>query len=199
MTGSRTISLACLAAVAFFAWTAMRGDGGRSVASSEAAAVRGAEGASVGSVRGPLAPSGPRPVTDAPPGEAAESEQERNEAAIEDFDDLTDRWMEPAEGGVSPKDVENFVAAFRRVPAGRRDECIHRALNLIPDGNVLLLAGVLLDETMDKDVVETVFNDVLNRDETVKAPILQMIYKRKNHPCWADAAWILDVTGETRK
>ena len=60
----------------------------------------------------------------------------------------------------------------------------------------MLLAGVLMDKTMDREVVETVFNDVLNRDEAVKRPILQQIFKDKTHPCWADVAWILDVTGE---
>ena len=74
--------------------------------------------------------------------------------------------------------------------------CIHRALNLIPDENVMLLAGVVMDKTMDKEIVETVYNDILNRDEDVKKPILQEIFKDKSHPCWADTAWILDVTGE---
>ena len=45
-------------------------------------------------------------------------------------------------------------------------------------------------------MLELVFNDVLNRDETVKQPILRELFKDKEHPCWADVAWILDVTGE---
>ena len=28
------------------------------------------------------------------------------------------------------------------------------------------------------------------------AQILSLIFKDKDHPCWADTAWILDVTGE---
>ena len=43
------------------------------------------------------------------------------------------------------------------------------------------------------------FNDVLNRDEEVKKLILPKIFKDKTHPCWADTAWILDVTGELPK
>jgi len=118
------------------------------------------------------------------------------EAKVEAFDDLTDRWLEPSKAGVSMKDIDDFTAAFRQVPKDRQDECIHRALNLIPDDNVMLLAGVLMDKTAEKEIVETVFNDVLNRDEDVKKPILQQIFKDKTHPCWADTAWILDVTGE---
>jgi len=132
--------------------------------------------------------------------EPPQTDEERAEAAaeakVEAFDNLTDKWMEPAKAGVSMQDVAAFVAAFRQVPKDRQDECIHRALNLVPDENVMLLAGVLMERGMDKDVVEAVFNDVLNRDEGVKQPILRQIFKDKSHPCWADTAWILDVTGE---
>ena len=134
--------------------------------------------------------------------EAAEpqTEEERAEAAAEKavdaFDGMTDAWQEPANGGVAMKDVEAFVAAFRKVPKDRRDECVHRALNLVPDENVMLLAGVLMDKTADKEIVETVYNDILNRDEDVKRPILRQIFKDKTHPCWADTAWILDATDD---
>ena len=135
--------------------------------------------------------------------EAPQTEEEKREAEEEKlvnaFDDLTDTWQEPSAKGVTMSDIDNFAAAFRKIPKARQDECIHRALNLIPDENVMLLAGVLLDKSMDKEIVETVFNDVLNRDEDVKKPILQEIFKDKSHPCWADTAWILDVTGELPK
>ena len=132
-----------------------------------------------------------------------QTEDEKREAAeeklVNDFDDLTDKWQEVSEKGVTMSDIDNFAKAFRSVPKDRQDECIHRALNLIPDENVMLLAGVLMDKSMDKEIIETVYNDVLNRDEDVKKPILQEIFKDKSHPCWADTAWILDVTGELPK
>lgn len=127
---------------------------------------------------------------------SGDEKQEAEETALVDsFDALTDKWMEPAKNGVSIKDVEEFSACFRKVPRSRKEECLHRALNLVPDENVMLLAGVLLDKSLDKQLVETVFNDILNRDETVKKPIMEQIFKDKSHPCWADVAWILDVTG----
>ena len=129
-----------------------------------------------------------------------QTEEEKREAAeeakVDAFDNLTDKWMEASEKGVAMADVDNFVKQFRQVPKSRQDECIHRALNLIPDENVMLLAGILMDKTMEKEIVETVYNDILNRDEDVKKPILQQIFKDKSHPCWADTAWILDVTDE---
>ena len=138
-----------------------------------------------------------------PEPEAPQTEDEKRaaeeEKLVNAFDDLTDKWQEPSAKGVTMADIDNFAASFRKIPKARQDECIHRALNLIPDENVMLLAGVLMDKAMDKEVVETVYNDILNRDEDVKKPILQQIFKDKTHPCWADTAWILDVTGELPK
>ena len=137
------------------------------------------------------------------PAEEPQTEEEKREAEerklVDAFDGLTDKWQEPSAKGVTMADVDNFAKAFRKIPKARQDECIHRALNLIPDENVMLIAGVLMDKTMDKEIVETVYNDILNRDEDVKKPILQQIFKDKSHPCWADTAWILDVTGELPK
>ena len=148
----------------------------------------------------------PEPETeDDPEKESAEpqTEEEKREAEEEKlvnaFDGLTDKWQEPSAKGVTMADIDNFAASFRKIPKTRQNECIHRALNLIPDENVMLLAGVLMDKSMDKEIVETVYNDVLNRDEDVKKPILQQIFKDKSHPCWANTAWILDVTGELPK
>ena len=127
-------------------------------------------------------------------GDSSESDGDRRE--VDAFDALVDGWMEARPAGVSIEDVEDFRKAFAHVPDESRDECLHRALNLIPDENALLLAGVLLDKSFGKDVLEAVFNDILNRDDSAKLPILKNLYKDRTHPCWADAAWILDVTGE---
>lgn len=115
---------------------------------------------------------------------------------VDAFDALTDTWQEPAKKPVSMADVNRFNDQFRKVPASRKDECLHRALNLIPDENVMLLAGILMDKSYDAEILDTVYGDVLNRAEEVKKPILHEIFKDKTHPCWADTAWILDVTDE---
>lgn len=129
------------------------------------------------------------------PEELAEAAEEK---AVETFDNLTDKWQEPTKE-VTMDDIDRFLQTFRMVPEKRREECLQRALNLVPDENVMLLVGVLMDKSLGKEMVELVFNDVLNRDEAVKQPILQQVFKDKTHPCWADTAWILDVTGELPK
>lgn len=132
-----------------------------------------------------------------PDEETAETaEQDPEEKLVDAFDALTDTWQEPKPDKVTMDEVKRFRETFNKVPKPRRDECLHRALNLVPDENVMLLAGILFDKTQDRDVLEEIYNDLLNRDEDVKRLILREIYKDREHPCWADTAWILDVTGE---
>ncbi len=135
------------------------------------------------------------------PEEPAKTEEEikaeEEEALVDAFDDLTDKWQEPSESEVPMAEVEKFRQQFRKVPHERQAECLQRALNLLPDENVMLLAGILLDKELPAEYLELVYNDVLNRDESVKRPLLMEIYKDKEHPCWSTTAWILDATGET--
>ena len=121
-------------------------------------------------------------------------EEEESRRVVDAFDTLVDEWREPKPEGVTSADMETFVNAFKRIPKEFKDEEIHRALNLVPDENILLLAAVLFDKSEDKEILDTIFNDILNRPEDVKEPILQMLFKDKEHPCWTDSAWILDVT-----
>lgn len=123
-------------------------------------------------------------------------EQDPEEKLVDAFDALTDTWQEPKPDKVTMDEVKRFREAFNKIPKARKSECLHRALNLVPDENVMLLAGILFDKTQAKEILEDVYNDILNRDEDVKKPILEHIYKDREHPCWADTAWILDVTGE---
>ena len=125
-----------------------------------------------------------------------EKQADEEEKKVDEFDSAVDKWMEPQGKAVTMAEVDKFRDSFRRVPKSRKEECVHRALNLIPDENVMLLAGILFDKEQDKEILDLVFNDILNRDEEVKKPILQEIFKDKEHPNWADTAWILDVTGE---
>lgn len=117
------------------------------------------------------------------------------ESIVEAFDGLTDNWIVPARGGVAIEDVENFVTSLIKVPARRREECLQRAINLIPNENIMLLVGVMMDKSMPMDLVELVYSDILNRSEEVKKPILLQIFNDQTHPCWEDAAWILEATG----
>lgn len=142
---------------------------------------------------------GPDESENAPEPEKTEEEMQadREEALVDAFDEMTDKWRDPVESDVPMAEVEKFRQQFNKIPQARKEECLQRALNLLPDENVMLLAGILLDKEQPREFLELVFNDVLNRDEGVKKPLLLEIYKDKEHPCWADTAWILDATGAT--
>jgi len=206
------VLLAVIAAVAACWLISRRGDAGAGESAGEGRRPRSIAVKSSGNARAEGRNTAAAPVARREADEEADSEKEaaaveeplseeerrerEEQARVDAFDALTDKWMEPAKDGVSMKDVDEFSAQFRNVPKDRKEECLHRALNLVPDENVMLLAGILMDKSQDKELIELVYNDVLNRDEGVKKPILQQIFKDKSHPCWADTAWILDVTGE---
>ena len=141
------------------------------------------------------------PDGDEKPEETPQTEEEMRadaeEKLVDAFDDMTDKWREPAESDVPMEEVEKFRQQFNKIPQDRKEECLQRALNLLPDDNIMLLAGILLDKEQPEEFLELVYNDILNRDESVKKPLLLEIYKDKEHPCWSNTAWILDATGET--
>ena len=120
---------------------------------------------------------------------------ETEEALVNAFYVLTDKWLKPSGTEVPMAEVEKFREQFYKIPRARKKECLQRAFNLLPDENVMLLAGILLDKGQPADCIELVFDDILSREEAVKKPILKEIYKDREHPCWATTAWILDVTG----
>ena len=128
----------------------------------------------------------------------AEEEVQPDEAEklVGAFYDMTDKWLKPSKADVPMEAVEKFREQFNKVPRARKAECLQRALNLLPDANVMLLAGILLDKGQPAEYLELVYNDILNRDESVKKPLLKELFKDREHPCWATTAWILDVTGE---
>ena len=119
-------------------------------------------------------------------------------AIVEEFDNVTDKWTKPVDGDIPMKDIYAFAESFARVPKNRRLESLQRALNLIPDDNIMILAGLLMNKQLDEEAMTAVFNDVLNRSDDVKQPLLNEIYKDKTHPRWADVAWIFDATGQKK-
>lgn len=187
------LAAAALVAVFFVARPAAPARGERPAAARAQAA---AEGASPRPAPAPAAEGAAAPVSSAADdGDAAPDGAEADEETrrVDAFDALTDAWREPAAAKVTMPEIARFRGQFNRLPPARKSECLQRALNLVPDENVMLLAGILLDKTQPAELLEDVFNDILTRDERVKASVLQAIFKDKSHPCWADAAWVLDA------
>ena len=106
----------------------------------------------------------------------------------------TDKWL--LKRPVTADDVRSFSRMLGDVSPAQRKGALRRALNLIPDDNVELLAGVLFDRSQPEEVVREVFHDIINRPDGVKGPILRRVARDKTHPCNGDAVWIFKVTGE---
>ena len=115
-------------------------------------------------------------------------------APVEVFENLIGEWEEPSPHGIGVADASRFHAAFCRIPVALREEEMDWALNLIPDENVMVLASVLLDKSQPVEVLDSIFCDVLNRNEDVKNVLLRKIWEDKSHPCWKDADWVLEIT-----
>lgn len=133
---------------------------------------------------------------EAQPSDSSPDPADAERALVEEFDNATDKWTNPVDGEISTKEVYAFADAFSRVPAKYKRESLQRALNLIPDDNIMILAGLLMDKSQEKEYIMAVFQDVLNRSDEVKQPLLNEIYKDKTHPCWPEVAWIFDATGQ---
>ena len=135
-------------------------------------------------------------TSEAQPSDSSPDPADAERALVEEFDNATDKWTNPVSGEISTKEVYAFADAFSRVPANYKRESLQRALNLIPDDNIMILAGLLMDKSQEKEYIMAVFQDVLNRSDDVKQPLLNEIYKDKTHPCWPEVAWIFDATGQ---
>lgn len=129
----------------------------------------------------------PKPPSEVP------AEDEDSEKSSEFFSQL-EKWSDSEKNKATEADAKEFIARFKSLPPAMQEENLNHALNLIPDANIILLSGLLFDKTIKPEFNELIFNDILNRDESIKLPIIRQVHKDRAHPCWSDAAWILDVT-----
>ncbi len=131
----------------------------------------------------------PQPTADAPSKPSTPSP----ESTVSSFDSLVESWQEPREKTAALTEMEEFRQAFASLPEDEKMDALHQAMNLIPDENALLLAGILLDKSQSREILDALFADILNRSEETKLTILQCIHKDKTHPCWPDTDWILSA------
>jgi hypothetical protein len=119
-----------------------------------------------------------------------------SEPTSSSFDSLVESWQEPRAKTAALSEMEDFRQAFTRLPEEEKMNALHQAMNLIPDENALLLAGILLDKSQPREILDALFADILNRSEETKLTILRSIHQDKTHPCWSDTDWILSALGD---
>ncbi len=134
----------------------------------------------------PAAPATPRP---------AAARSALREQAVEKWEAFVDQIAERA----APPDagqMEQFKKEFARLHADDQRDALQTALNLLPDEQFVSLFAILFDKSQNPEVLDEIFNDALNRPEEIKVPMMKTLLQDKGHPLHAEAARILDATGE---
>ena len=125
--------------------------------------------------------------------EASDAAALAEDAAVAAWDALVENFAATSDRGVTKEDRAKVNEALKRLPRGRRRTSVESLLNLVPDGNFGVMRDVLFDPAQPTEVVDAVFNDLLNRPEEVKTPLLKEIAQDAAHANCAEARRILDV------
>lgn len=144
---------------------------------------------------------------------SAESSSERNEEDVpgpdepppltqaeidyEEWEKLFDRlvkYQDDRGEAPSQKQIADFKSAFDKLSDDVKLENIPHAQNLFSDLSIGYLTAILYDVNEPKDVLESIFHDILNRPEELKMPIIRKIVADEKHPLSEDALDILVIT-----
>jgi len=89
--------------------------------------------------------------------------------------------------------ARRLVAAMRGLPVEAQTEFLEHALNLYEDENFQELQAVYLNAQTSPEVVEVIFDDMLNRPEEVKLPLLAQTMRLPRHPMAEESREILEM------
>ena len=121
---------------------------------------------------------------------AADEEEEAEvltpqEQALVNWEKTLDAFVERQEDEnwqPTKAEVAKFKSLFDQLDAEQRLEEIPHAQNLLLDSAYGFLKAILLDPTEPQEVLESIYNDLLNRPEELKYPVLREVYRVKQHP-----------------
>ncbi len=136
---------------------------------------------------GPLAEEAQETVDVADPGETEE------DAAVAAWETLVEDFAASSDHAVTKESSAKVNKALKRLPRERRRESAQSLLNLVSDGDFGVMRDVLFDSAQPIEVIDAVFNDLLNRPDEVKIPLLEEIARDEAHANCVEARRILDV------
>ena len=115
------------------------------------------------------------------------------EVAYEAWEKLFDGLVKIQNEGKRPtaKQVADFKAAFDRLSDEVKLENIPHAQNLFSDASIEYLTVILFDTKEPKDVLSSIYYDLLNRPEELKMPIVRKLAADKTHPLSGEALELL--------
>jgi hypothetical protein len=89
--------------------------------------------------------------------------------------------------------VRGLVSSMRGLPPEAQEEFVAHAVNLCEDEQFDLLANVYFEAATPSEVKETIFNDVLNRPDEIKLPLLAKTLRNPTHPMAGESKEILEM------
>jgi hypothetical protein len=89
--------------------------------------------------------------------------------------------------------VRGLISSMRGLPPEAQEEFVAHAVNLCEDEQFDVLANVYLDAGTPSEVKETIFNDVLNRPDEIKLPLLAKTLRFPTHPMTGESKEILEM------
>ena len=123
--------------------------------------------------------------------EGGDNEQPKTESEIayEEWEKVFDGLVKRQNEGKRPtaKQVDDFKAAFDKLSDEVKLESIPHAQNLFTDASIDYLTVILFDTKEPKDVLSSIYYDLLNRPEELKMPIIRKLAADKSHPLSEEA------------
>lgn len=107
-------------------------------------------------------------------------------------------WEEKLNAILSGEDdnrntVRRLLQGFNRLPLEAQTEYIAHALNLCEDDDYGAMEGIYMRSDSPADVREQIFDDVLNRPDEIKLPMMARTMEAPNHPLAGEAKDILTL------
>jgi hypothetical protein len=100
-------------------------------------------------------------------------------------------WLTESE---TPADAANSILAnWKDLSDPGRTAAAQHLANLVADDQFQPVANILLDLKSSRDVQSILFADILNRQDSVKWPLIMKVLETKDHPLSQEARTILTV------
>ena len=87
--------------------------------------------------------------------------------------------------------VRGLVSSMRQLPPEAQEQYAAHAVNLCGDEQFALLGEIYLNAQTPQVVTETIFNDLLNRPDEIKLPLLAKTLSNAAHPMAGKAEEVL--------
>ena len=111
--------------------------------------------------------------------------------AIPDWEDKVDGIL--TSDGEDTDKAKKMLEMFPKLAPDAQEEVAHHLSNLTPDEDYSPLGNLLTNSTLPEAVLDVFMEDVLNRPNTVKLPLLLQVAQNPVHPGAQEAKDVLEL------